>query len=85
MKPTQTPEIKKGLYTPMLSIGGNNIYQRPITDGLWTILSRAQEIAAKNKEQLIQNGYNLTLPIQGKPRGQSPVTGMHPDSIQCVF
>ena len=74
MKPTQTAKIQKGLYTPMLSIGGNNIYQRPIADGLWTILSRAREIAATNKDQLIQNGYKLTLPIKGKPKGNSPIT-----------
>ena len=74
MKETQAANIQKGLYTPMLSIGGNNIYQKTITDGLWTILSRARQIAAQNKDQLIQNGYALTLPIQGRPIGQSPVT-----------
>ena len=74
MGQSQTANIHKGLYTPMLSIGGNKIYQRPITDGLWTILSRAQEIATKNEYQLIQSGYALTLPVQGKPIGQSPVT-----------
>ena len=58
----------------MLSIGGNNIYQRSITDGLWTILSRARKIAATNKKQLIKNGYKLTLPIKGKPKGESPIT-----------
>ena len=66
--------IQKGLYTPMLSIGGNNIYQRKITDGLLAILSRARQIATQNKYQLIQNGYELTLPIDGKPIGQSPVS-----------
>ena len=74
MKPTQTPNIQKGLHTPMLSIRENNIYQRPITDGLWAILSRARQIAATNKEQLIKNGYKLTLPIKGKPIGKSLVT-----------
>lgn len=74
MKKDQAPNIQKGLYTPILSIGGNNIYQRPITDGLWTILSTARKIAATNKDQLIQNGYKLTLPIKGKPIGQSPIT-----------
>ena len=58
----------------MLSIGGNNIYRRPITDGLWTILSRAREVAATNKEQLIKNGYKLTLPIKDTPIGESPIT-----------
>ena len=57
----------------MLSISGNN-YQRPITDGLWKILSRARLIARENKKQLIQNGYELKLNIQGKPRGTQPIT-----------
>ncbi len=74
MKKDQAPNIQKSLYTLILSIGGNNIYQRTITDGLWTILSTAREIAARNKDQLIQNGYKLTLPLKGKPIGQSPIT-----------
>ena len=74
MEKSQAANIQKGLYTPMLSINGNNLYQKTITDGLSTILSRAQEIGAKNKDQLIQSGYALTLPIQGKPIGYSPVT-----------
>ena len=36
----------KFLYTPMLSIAGNT-YQRPITEGLWNILSRARLVAVR--------------------------------------
>ena len=58
----------------MLSLAGNMQYQRSITDGLWTILSRAQILASQKKEQLILDGHHLTLPIDGRPLGNRPVT-----------
>ena len=74
MKKMSAKDIEEGLFAPLLSIGENNIYQRQITEGLWSILSRAQMIAAKNKDNLIRSGRALTLPIQGRPIGESPVT-----------
>ena len=62
----------KFLYTPMLSIAGNT-FQRPITDGLWKILSRARLVARENQQELIQQGYQLKLNIQGKPKGTQPI------------
>ena len=62
----------KFLYTPMLSIAGNS-YQRPITDGLWTILSRARLVAREDERQLITQGYQLKLNIQGKPKGTQAI------------
>ena len=56
----------------MLSIAGN-IYQRPITEGLWRILSRARLVARENQQQLTQKGYQLKLNIQGKPKGTQPI------------
>ena len=58
-------DTNKFLYTPMLSIEGKT-YQRSVTNGLWEILSRARLVAKENKKQLIQNGYQLNLNIQGK-------------------
>ena len=66
-------EINKFLYTPMLSVGGKT-YQRSVTNGLWEILSRARLVAKENKQQLIQNGYQLKLNIQGKPNGTQPIS-----------
>ena len=74
MKQTSSPDTRKDLYAPMLSIGGGHTFERIITDGLWSILSRARLIAKGNKDQLIQHGYNLTLPIDGKLSGNRPVT-----------
>ena len=62
----------KFLYAPMLSIAGN-IYQRPITEGLWSILSRARLVAKENKEHLIQEGLKLKLNIKGRPKGGRPI------------
>ena len=75
MKQTKQHKIDttKFLYAPMSSITGN-IYQRNIADGLWTILSRASLFARKNKNQFVEEGYNLTLDIKGRPRGTQPIT-----------
>ena len=73
-KSMQNPiSTNKFLYTPMLSIAGNT-YQRPITEGLWNILSRARLVARENQPQLTQQGYQLKLNIQGQPRGTQPIT-----------
>ena len=74
MKKTQTSAMASNLHAPMLSINANNIYQRHIADGLWTILSRARQIALENKSHLIRAGHNLTLPIKGSPAGDKPIT-----------
>ena len=68
-----TTNTKKFLYTPMLSISGNS-YQRSVTEGLWSILSRARIKARENKNKLIQDGYQLTLGIQGIPKGDRPIS-----------
>ena len=68
----KTIDTSKFLYTPMLSIAGNT-YQRHITEGLWSILSRARLFAQQNQQQLIQQGYQLRLDIQGKPKGTQPI------------
>ena len=68
----QSIDTNKLLYTPMLSITGNT-YARGITEGLWSILSRARLIARENQQQLIQQGYQLTLNIQGRPKGTQPI------------
>ncbi len=65
-------DTSKFLHTPMLSIAGNT-YQRTVTEGLWSILSRARMVAQKNKKQLTQEGYGLMLNIKGKPKGTQPV------------
>ena len=62
-------DTSKFLYTPMLSIDGY-AYYRPVTDGLQAILSRARLVARENQQQLIQQGYQLILDIQGKPKGK---------------
>ena len=62
------------LDTPLLSIKGNNQYHRSITDGLLKILGRATLIAEINKQKLIQKGCHITLPIEGKLRGNTGVT-----------
>ena len=64
----------KALFTPMLSIAQNLVYQKPITSGLHQILSRATMIAQVNKEKLIGLGKKLTLRTDGRPNGNSPVT-----------
>jgi len=66
-------DIKKSLYTPMLSIRGNT-YSRSITDGLSFILARARLIARENKTKLTQTGKELKLNIKGKPLGTKPIT-----------
>ena len=72
-KPNPKPtNIKKLLYAPMLSIGGNT-YQRTVTEGLWNILSRARLVARENQQQLILEGYQLKLNILGKPKGTQPI------------
>lgn len=67
-------DIQKCLYTPMLSLSGGLAYQRQITDGLWTILTRARQLASEHKQELIENGRNSTLTIRGKLRGDAPIT-----------
>lgn len=58
----------------MLSLSGGLSYQRQITDGLWTILTRARQLASEHKQALIENGRKSTLTIQGRLRGDAPIT-----------
>ena len=67
-------DIQTMLYTPMLSLSGGLSYQRKITDGLWTILTRARQLAEEHKETLIQEGRVSTLPIHGRIRGDALIT-----------
>lgn len=67
-------DISKHLYAPMLSLNGGLSYQRKITDGLWTILTRARQLASEHKETLIQNGRLSVLNFQGSIRGNTPIT-----------
>jgi hypothetical protein len=72
--PTNHPDISRNLHTPMLSIASKAQYQRPVTEGLWTILSSARTISTQKKAELIHNGRKLTLAIDGRPLGNRPVT-----------
>ena len=74
MKKDTNFNVNENLYTPMLSIAGQNTYQRKITDGLWTILGRARHIASQKKEELIQTGHDLILPIEGQINGNTDIT-----------
>lgn len=69
-----TKDIQKTLYTPMLSLSGGLNYQRKITDGLWTILTRARQLAEEHKDTLVKKGSVSTLPIRGSIRGDAPIT-----------
>jgi len=74
MKKDLNKNVKDYLYAPMLSISGQNTYQRKITDGLWTILGRARHIASQKKQELIQIGHDLTLPIDGHIKGNADIS-----------
>ena len=67
-------DINKALVAPMLSVAQNLSYQKPITNGLHKILSRATMLAQVNKEKLIQFGKKCTLKTTGKLDGSHPIT-----------
>lgn len=65
--------IGSNLYTPMLGIWDDK-FSRSVTDGLWTILQRAQMMATIDRERLVENGKKLTLPMKGTINPRKEVT-----------
>ena len=49
-------DIKTKTHARLLNTHGGVVYSRKITDGLWTILTRASAIAQREKNKLIKNG-----------------------------
>ena len=69
----KNPSDKK-LYTPMLSIAGSLIYNKNLSKRLWSILYRSSIAARKYKTNMIREGKQLTLKMDGQPKGNSKIT-----------
>ena len=70
----QETNLNTHLYGPMLSFGSFSGYSRQITEGLWTILGRAQYIAKTQRDSLIKKGKDLQLEIRGDTNKKNMVT-----------